>query len=196
MTTISGTRIPRRSLRSPGGDWLIGLGVLSLVSGVVGLAMAMTLTIAAAVWYGALLTVLGGAHAIQAMVTNAVEDRWIKLLFAAAYLVVGLLILVYPVTAAVTLTVLIGMSLIFLGALRAVWAFRVPADARLWILVSALVSGILGVLIISEWPLSGLWVLGVFIATDLILYGIGVIRIALSPGRRVPSARTNVEVPG
>jgi uncharacterized membrane protein HdeD (DUF308 family) len=38
---------------------------------------------------------------------------------------------------------------------------------------------VLGLLILSAWPASGLWVIGLFIGIDLIFYGLAWIALAL-----------------
>jgi uncharacterized membrane protein HdeD (DUF308 family) len=40
-----------------------------------------------------------------------------------------------------------------------------------WVFFNGLITFLLGVMIYSDWPLSGLWVIGMFIGIDLILTG-------------------------
>jgi len=37
----------------------------------------------------------------------------------------------------------------------------------------------LGVLVLAQWPVSGLWVIGLFIGIELIFYGVAWIAVAL-----------------
>jgi uncharacterized membrane protein HdeD (DUF308 family) len=34
-----------------------------------------------------------------------------------------------------------------------------------------IITAILGVLVLAQWPASGLWVIGLFVGIDLIFYG-------------------------
>ena len=52
-----------------------------------------------------------------------------------------------------------------------------------WILIAGLTAIVLGVLILMQWPYSGLWVLGLFIAIELIVNGWTYIFIALAMRR-------------
>ena len=48
------------------------------------------------------------------------------------------------------------------------------------LVISHIVTLILGGIIISQWPVSGLWVIGLFIAIDLIISGWGYVALALA----------------
>ena len=154
------------------GIWLILLGVLSVVLGLIGLFMTFTLTLVGTVWYGALMAVLGAALSVYALTRKEKTGRWTDLLLGLVYLAVGVFIVAYPLTAALTLTLLIGIALVAIGIMRIVWGLNETGGARLLAVVGGVLSIILGGLIILEWPLTGLWVLGLFIAVDLIMYGI------------------------
>ncbi len=49
-----------------------------------------------------------------------------------------------------------------------------------WVVFSGITSVILGVLIFAEWPISGLWVIGLFVSIELILQGISTMTVALA----------------
>jgi uncharacterized membrane protein HdeD (DUF308 family) len=54
------------------------------------------------------------------------------------------------------------------------------ADGWYWPLLSGIVSILLGGLIVAQWPASGLWVIGLFVAIELIFNGWSYIFIALA----------------
>jgi len=49
-----------------------------------------------------------------------------------------------------------------------------------WHVLNGLVALVLGVLVLAQWPASGLWVIGLFIGIDLVFYGGAWIALALS----------------
>jgi uncharacterized membrane protein HdeD (DUF308 family) len=55
-----------------------------------------------------------------------------------------------------------------------------PAAGWYWPLISGIVSLILGGLILAEWPQSGLFIIGLFIAIELIFNGWSYLFIALA----------------
>ena len=64
MTSIDRTA---HSDAGPSPSWLIALGVLMIVLGIVGVGLAYWLTLAAVIWYGALTIVAGLAQLFDAV---------------------------------------------------------------------------------------------------------------------------------
>jgi len=48
-----------------------------------------------------------------------------------------------------------------------------------WQALDAIITFVLGVLLVSQWPISGLWAIGLFLGIDLIFYGCVWVAIAL-----------------
>ena len=48
-----------------------------------------------------------------------------------------------------------------------------------WHLIDGLITIVLGLMILAQWPASGLWVIGLFIGIDLIFYSLAWIAIAI-----------------
>lgn len=187
MTTATADEAHSDSTRR-GGRWLILLGVLALALGVVGLFMTFALTVLSTIWFGVLLALLGGAHVVFAFREKA--RRWLNLLLGAVYLLAGVVIVLNPVGAAVSLTLLIGVILGALGIARIVWSFWFPGfERKLLGVLGGVISVALGWMILANWPWSGLWVLGLFIAVDMIIYGLTMIGVG-SALRRVSRSTT------
>ena len=53
-----------------------------------------------------------------------------------------------------------------------------------WVVVSGIISLLLGLMIIAKWPYSGFYVLGLFLGVDLIFIGSGWLSIGLALKRR------------
>jgi uncharacterized membrane protein HdeD (DUF308 family) len=50
-----------------------------------------------------------------------------------------------------------------------IWSERFPSGG--WVLCNGIVTILLGIAIVQQWPESGLWVLGMFVGIDLIVNG-------------------------
>lgn len=50
-------------------------------------------------------------------------------------------------------------------------------------LVSGLISILLGILVMAKWPVSGFWVIGMFIAVEMIVNGWSYIMLGLTAKR-------------
>lgn len=170
----------RKRLRDKWG-WLLALGVLMSALGVIGFAMLPWLTLVTVWWAGALLLVGGGAQVVDAFS----EKNWgpfaLHLLIAVLYMVAGAIVIWNPVLGALTLTLMVAIALMVIGVLRCIMAFQVRPAGNWWLLLlSGLLSIALGVMIYGQWPTSGVWVLGLFFAIELLSEGIAFIALALA----------------
>jgi uncharacterized membrane protein HdeD (DUF308 family) len=96
------------------------------------------------------------------------------------YLAAGGVVVYDPVGGAVALTVFIALIFFALGSIRIIFAMQLRGiRGWWWPLIGGFASILLGAIIIAEWPSSALWVIGLFIALDLIINGWTYIMIAL-----------------
>ena len=169
--------------------WFLLLGLLLVALGMIGVIASGLFTVASVLLFGWLLFISGAAIAVHAFWARRWTGFFVQLVVGALNLVVGWLLLTHPAAGALSLTLLLGVSLVFQGIFRTVVALTAHADGRGWLLLSGIASLILGFLIWSEWPSSGLWVIGLFVGIDLILYGWWLVSLALAT-RRLPSVAT------
>lgn len=170
--------------------WLLALGLLFLVLGVIGVGMSMALTVVGVLYFGVLLIIGGGIQLVQAFKCKGWKSVSWHVLIALVYVVAGALAVYDPVGAAVGLTLVIAIALLAAGTFRLAMSFQLrPSRGWWWPLVSGLVSIVLGGLIFVQWPVSGLWVIGLFIAIELIVNGWAYIFVALAAKSAGPSGR-------
>ncbi len=96
------------------------------------------------------------------------EYKLWNFLAALVYGLMGVLFIWHPVAVMVSLTLLIGWILIVGGIIRLVMSFKTKGA---WLIFNGVVTLLLGILIVTMWPAAGLWVLGTFVAIDLIFSG-------------------------
>ncbi len=161
--------------------WLLAFGLFSIVLGTIGLGMTFFLTELAIVFFAALLIVGGVFQLLDAIKCNGWKSTAWHVLIALLYVAAGVYMTLHPTLAAVSLTLLLGAMFIAVGLLRAIMAFQIkPATGWYWPLISGIISLILGGLILAEWPQSGLFIIGLFIAIELIFNGWSYLFIALA----------------
>jgi uncharacterized membrane protein HdeD (DUF308 family) len=152
--------------------WVLGLGILLLVLGIIGLSMEIMLTIVSMYFFAALLLVSGLSHLADAFKYQQVKGALGQILIAILYVFAGLIVVYDPLLASEVLTALLAWLLIIIGVSRITMSFYLKSSAGWgWILLAGMTSLILGILILMQWPMSGLWVIGMFIAIDLIVSG-------------------------
>jgi uncharacterized membrane protein HdeD (DUF308 family) len=68
---------------------------------------------------------------------------------------------------------------------RIILAFSMKREQPwIWLLLSSIVTLLLGLLILAHWPISSVYVLGIFLGIDLVMAGTGWIALSLALRRR------------
>jgi uncharacterized membrane protein HdeD (DUF308 family) len=100
---------------------------------------------------------------------------------AVLYLAAGVVVIVDPLVASMVFTLLLAFTFILVGIVRIVMAIQLRGFKNWFLpLLGGIISGILGVIILVGWPISGLWVIGLFVAIELLVNGWSYIFIALA----------------
>lgn len=168
--------------------WLLALGIVSLALGVIGLGLTVVLTVGSVIFFGALLVVGGAAQLLEAFTHAGRRGTLWHVLIAALYIAGGGAMVYDPIGASIALTLLFAALLLAAGIFRAAIALQLrPAPGWSWLLVGAALSVVLGAIILAQWPVSGLWVIGLFVAIELAINGWSCIALALA-GRRLAQA--------
>jgi len=160
--------------------WVLILGLLLTVLGFVALGSSLFVTLITMELIGWLLIVGGIFEGLHAFTLKNWGGFFIDLLTGILYAVVGFLIVAHPAATAVTLTLLIAMFLIFEGAFRIATAVSVRFQNRFWLLLHGAIDLMLGLMIWQQWPLSGMWVIGLFVGIDMLFNGVSLVMLALA----------------
>jgi uncharacterized membrane protein HdeD (DUF308 family) len=160
--------------------WFVAAGLVMLILGVIGVVYAVATTALWVMLFGALLAIGGVVELVHAFTRSAGWGAFfVDLLAGALYLVAGGLLLFNPAASAIALTLLIAMLLIVSGIFRAIASIAVRPPVWGWSLVHGIVSVVLGAFIWSQWPISGLWLIGMVVGIELLLNGITLLSIGL-----------------
>lgn len=197
---------PKAALRDPVfGDlglnwkWMLTLGILIGLLGIVGLGMTYWLTVFSVLWLGVLTIVGGVAQVVQAFKSTGWRSVLAHVLVGLLYIGVGVVLVALPVQSAWWLTLFIGAMFVVVGLLRLVMAFQARGNgsAAIWLALSGVISLALGVLIYSivslptadqlatagaaqGWFTEWGWVIGLFVAVEFIAHGASLIALALT----------------
>ncbi|EXJ14259.1 HdeD family acid-resistance protein [Imhoffiella purpurea] len=164
--------------------WLVALGVLSTLLGVMGLWMSIWLTVASVLVFGLLLAVGGGLQLFDATKCKGWKSTFAHGGIALIYLIAGVLMIFDPLSAAIALTLVLGVALLTAGSLRLVIAFQHRKEKGwTWAAFGGALSLLLGVLVLVQWPVSGVWVIGLVVAIELLINGWTAIFLGLAARR-------------
>ena len=168
--------------------WYLGLGALLVVFGLVLLAALPFATITVIYIFGVLMMLGGVIHFIAAFKIFEGGYRWFWALFGVLYLVAGYYAFTTPVKTAIVLTNLLAIILIIAGVIRIFNAVLFRAfQGWGWTLFSGLLTLITGVIILMS-PDAPFWVLGLFLAVDILFQGINYLTLASYIRREVPKS--------
>jgi uncharacterized membrane protein HdeD (DUF308 family) len=166
--------------------WFLSLGILLIVLGAIALGASVLATLVTMELVGWLMTGGGILQAVHAFTCKKWSGFFIDLLTGILYVVVGFMIVGNPLATAATLTLLIAMFLIFGGVFRIATAITVRFQNWVWLLLHGVINLLLGISIWRQWPLSGLWVIGLFVGIDMIFNGWSLVMLGLA-AKRIPT---------
>ena len=164
------------------------LGIVMIIAGVIVLGDVVAATLISAILIGVLAIVSGAFEIVHAFWTKGWGGFLWQILLGLLYIAFGVLLVTQPVSGALFLTWLLGLLILVSGVIRIFVGTRDFAGLG-WVLVVSGVFGILaGIVILTGWPATGLWVIGFLLGIDLIIHGIGWVMLALRPSASMQNA--------
>ena len=159
--------------------WFATLGALFILLGAIAFGSLVTATIASVLANGVVM-VLAGIAEIGIGLHMKNWSRLVLLCVAGALLLIaGVFCLTNPQLAVDPLTLALGAVLCATGLVRIYVASQMGQDAPWQIAIfSGFVTFFLGVIILAHWPVDRWYVLGLFLAIDLVFYGIALLGLA------------------
>jgi len=156
---------------------VFGLGLIVL--GIAAVARSVTATIASMLFFGWLLVVACGIEVAQAVLVGHWAGFFQHLVAAILFGVTGFLIVARPLLGAEVATMLMAVFFLVSGLFQVFGSVWVALPGWGWQVADGLITFVLGLLVLAQWPASGLWVIGLFVGIDLIFYGGAWIALAL-----------------
>lgn len=160
------------------------LGIVFIIAGLIVLGDVVLATVVSAAIIGVVAIVGGIFEIVHAFWTKGWGGFVWQIVLGLLYIALGVMLVRQPVLGALVLTWVLGVILLASGVVRIFVGFGAWSD-RGWLLALSGVFGIVaGLIILSGWPGSGLWVIGLLLAIDLIFHGFGWLALAWRPGPR------------
>jgi uncharacterized membrane protein HdeD (DUF308 family) len=161
--------------------WIVGIGVLLSVLGLVALGSVVTATVASVWVVGVAMMIGGAAEVANAFAMKSWGKFFLWALVGLLYGVAGVFAILNPLLAAGVLTLFLGAGLVAAGIMRIILAFQMTKCAPwIWAALSGVITALLGAVILMKWPVSSLFALGVFLGVDLLFAGASWIGVGLA----------------
>ena len=153
--------------------WLIVFGVLTVIFGFLAIASPLITGLAVAIMVGLLLVFMGVARIVHAIKSGEWGAGIWGTIVGLVAIVAGLVTIFRPGVGLATLTLILAAYFLVDGICEIIGAFKMkPIDGWGWMLFNGIVAVILGFLIWRQWPVSGVWAVGVLVGIHILLTGI------------------------
>jgi uncharacterized membrane protein HdeD (DUF308 family) len=167
--------------------WFLALGILLIIGGSLAIIYDVAATLLSVLFFGWLLIVVGAIEAVQSFWQPRWGGFFLHLIIGILAVVVGFHLVSSPIEGALVLTLVMAIYFMVIGLVRIITAIAMRFPSWGWVLLSGVITFILGILIKSQWPSTGLWVIGLFIGIDLIFSGWAYVMLALAAGKTQPA---------
>ena len=158
--------------------WVLVLGILFMLFGVVCIIGDVTATFATVLFFGWLLLFSGVVALIQAFRTRTWSGFFFNLLGALLRGFTGYLLVRYPSAGAFSLTLVLASFFVVGGLFRAVTSGMMQFPRWGWSFFSGILSLALGIILLVKLPVSSVWFIGFAIGVDLIVDGAALVAFA------------------
>ena len=156
------------------------LGIAAIVAGAIALAMPLVASFAANTVIAAMLIASGAVGLFTSFRRRDGGAIAIGFALSALAVVTGILMLVAPFAGIVALSTLIVAFFLASGAIRIWYGIKArEMRGRGWLIASGALSIVLAALLWFAFPASALWLPGMLLGIDLILYGTLMISLAV-----------------
>ena len=175
--------------------WILFLiqGVIMIILGALAIIWPQISTIAIDIYVGWVLLLSGLVGLATIFIApDAPAFLW-GLLTAALCLFAGVLLLWHPVEGAISLTLVLLAFFLVEGIFQIAAAIRdrdAFPDSWGWMLMSGIADLILAALIISGWPGTASWALGLIVGVNLITSGLAITMVAIAGRNMVRALET------
>ncbi len=161
--------------------WFVALGIMMLIFGGIALGNLLIATVASVYLVGIMMLMAGGFEIVHAFGVKTWSGFFGWLLGGLLYAIAGIVAFINPALAAGVLTLLLAASLVAAGVVRAWIGFKHWSEKGAgWIIAAAVITALCGIVIAIGWPVNSVWVLGMFLAIDMIFQGWASIALGLA----------------
>ena len=158
--------------------WIVALGVVYFIAGLIALGWVFTAIIATVYVVGVMMFISGVVEVLNAFEVKNWGSFVIWRLLGILYIAAGLASLENPLLSAAQLTIILGAALTASGIVRTYLGFNMKAEfSSVLVMISGAITFVIGVIILLHWLFDSVYTLGALLGLDLIFAGVSWIRL-------------------
>lgn len=171
------------SLREHWG-WFLALGIVFILGGIFAIAAPFVAGLTVTIIFSIVLVWLGVMQIIQAFSTKSWSGFIWELLIGIILLVGGIATWIDPVVGALSLTLVVGAVFLVKGIIQIIMSLQMRSHPGWWwMLVAGILSVVVGLIILIQWPVSTGYALGYLAGISLVFSGWSYVMLSLAARR-------------
>ncbi|EED31127.1 conserved hypothetical protein [gamma proteobacterium NOR5-3] len=156
----------------------LSMGLLLALLGMFCVMAPMFTGIAVTTILGVLLLMGGIAQGIFVFQSDSFGQGLIRFLVAGLTIATAIALLVSPDLGLGALTIILAGYLVASGVADTLVSFKLPAgEGKGWMLFSGIAALALAVIILAQWPVSGVWAVGLVVGVRLMVFGMSLMAL-------------------
>jgi uncharacterized membrane protein HdeD (DUF308 family) len=168
-------------------------GIILLILGILAIVVPPIATIAVEVLVGWLLLMSGIVGLIATLRMRGAPGFWWSLISAVLGIAAGIILLRWPLSGAVSLTLILTVFLVLEGLVSILYALEHKRElSGRWggVLFSGVVDLLLAGIIFSGFPGTAAWAIGLLVGVNLVFGGSALIAMALHARKMTPAGNS------
>ena len=154
-------------------------GILLIILGSLALLMPFLFARVLESFLGALFLLVGGLGLIRVVKTKIMPGTLFSGLLYLLFIVTGIIIFKHPYSGLSALATIIGVIFFISGFFKIAFALKVkPAKNWIWSLIDGIITLMLGIIIFSQWPVSGIVVISVMVGIKMLFLGYSMLMLS------------------
>lgn len=163
--------------------WFVIEGVVLVILGALAIVVPPLATLGVTIFLGWLFLISGVVGLVMTFMTRGAPGFWWSLVSGILGVIAGLVLLVYPLTGALSLTLVVTAFFIVEGVASIMYALehrKLLSGRWGWMLASGIVDLILAAIILAGFPGTALWAIGLLVGINMLFGGASLIGLGLA----------------
>lgn len=167
--------------------WVIVLSIILMLFGVLAILMPGIASAFFTSVMGWIALISGVVMIVESFQSKPVRGFWLNLVVGVFYAVAGIYILFNLGAALLALTLAFGTLFIIEGIFTIIMAFTNRAGHKMsWLVAfNGIITLILGIMVLNRFPVSAIWLIGLYVGISLLMSGISLLAAALAVRRTI-----------
>lgn len=159
--------------------WMIA-GIFSLLGGFFALANPLAASITVDLLAAWVFLVVGALQLYAAFQAEGFKNKIWPIIGGLAGIFVGISLIAHPLAGVVSLTLVVGVMFFVAGLTKMMVSFSLTGTGFFWsVMISGILSLLLGIMTLSNFPQSAVVILGTLLAVELIFDGVALISLSI-----------------